>query len=78
MKFKEFNDWCNARCCDGYWGMKEAIFCITLCNEVYKKSKGLFKSKKREELWNNHPRKEYAEEIVRQINKKMAELLKGE
>lgn len=78
MKFKEFSDWCNARCYDGCWGMEEAIFCSRLCSEVYAKSKGLFKNKKREELWNNNPCKEYAEEIVRQINKKIAELVKGE
>ena len=75
MTFKEFSNWCNERCCDGYWGMKEAIFCSRLCGEIYEKASGLFKNKKREKLWNENPYKEYAEEIVRQINKKISDLL---
>lgn len=34
MTYKEFNDWCNQRVCDGCWGINVAIFCIDVINQV--------------------------------------------
>lgn len=36
MKFKEFENWCSERACDGCWGMPEAIACINVINEIMK------------------------------------------
>ena len=38
MKFKEFENWCSERACDGCWGMLEAMACIDLMGEVKKSS----------------------------------------
>lgn len=36
MKFKEFENWCNERACDGCWGMLTAMVCIDLIGKVKK------------------------------------------
>ena len=36
MTFKQFNQWCNERACDGCWGMNDAIFCIELMDTMKK------------------------------------------
>ena len=46
MTFKEFSKWCNERACDGCWGMKEAMICVTICEDIYKKPFW-----KREKIW---------------------------
>lgn len=46
MKFKEFENWCNERACDGCWGMLEAMTCIGLIKEIRKAPFW-----KREKLW---------------------------
>ena len=78
MTFKEFDEWCNERACDGCWGMNEALICCRVCGIIHNQAKGLFKSKKREKLWNEYPDKEIVEEIVKQTNKKISDLLGDE
>lgn len=34
MTYKEFRDWCNRRACDGCWGIREALICMTAVREV--------------------------------------------
>ncbi len=34
MTFKEFNEWCNSRTCDGSWNMGTAIYCIEICRKI--------------------------------------------
>lgn len=58
MTFKEFSKWCNERTCDGCWGMKEAMICVTICEDIYKKPFW-----KREKIW----REDYEKSIVTQI-----------
>lgn len=36
MKFKEFEEWCNNRACDGMWGMQEALVCISIIDSIGK------------------------------------------
>lgn len=49
MKFKEFSKWCNDRCFDGCWGIKEAVICSNICQEIYK-----LPFWKREKAWKEH------------------------
>lgn len=28
MTYKEFQNWCNDRACDGRWGIQDAMLCI--------------------------------------------------
>lgn len=34
MKYKEFNNWCNSRACDGCWGSYEAMFCLDIIRQI--------------------------------------------
>ena len=63
MKFKEFNNWCNERVCDGRWGLKEAITCVGVCEDVLKHR--WF----REKAWKEHELHDVAEKIVAETNK---------
>lgn len=70
MKFKEFSKWCNNRACDGCWGMKEAIICSNICQEIYK-----LPFWKREKAWKEH--KEFIiNNIVQPIDKMIQEKAK--
>lgn len=52
MTYVEFHEYCNDRACDGRWGMKEAIACISMTEEVEAAVKGkFFKRKARENAW---------------------------
>jgi hypothetical protein len=54
MSYKEFDNWCNERACDGQWSMTNAIACIGMHDEVEAAVKGkLFKRKAREKAWRN-------------------------
>lgn len=64
MTYKEFNDWCNNRVCDGRWGLKEAITCVGICETISNKPR-LF----REKAWRKHELRTVAEEIVTETNK---------
>lgn len=63
MKFKEFNDWCNERVCDGRWGLKEAITCVGVCEDVLEHR--CF----REKAWRKHELRNTVEKIVEETNK---------
>ena len=67
MKYKEFNDWCNQRACDGCWSADTAIYCIGVCETI--NSKPFWK---REKVW----REQYEEKIVRDIVKVINEKMK--
>lgn len=68
MKYKEFRNWCNDRCFDGYWGYREALICLNVISEIDKlpfwKRKKAWKDKK-EFLVNN---------IINPINKAIKKL----
>lgn len=54
MSYKEFDNWCNERACDGQWSMTNAIACIGMYDEVEAATKGkIFKRKAREKAWEN-------------------------
>ena len=72
MKFKEFVNWCNARACDGCWGMLEAIACINLINEIMK-----IQFWKREKIWKENYEQQVLEEIINPIEKKLDEMKNG-
>lgn len=69
MTFKEFDDWCNERACDGYWGMNMALICAGIIREVYK-----IPFWKRKKVWNKEYR-EIAEEIVMLTNAKIEQII---
>lgn len=71
MTFKEFNEWCNRRACDGYWSMNTAIYCIEIGREI-----NALPFCKREKTWNEV--KDFVEkEIVQVIEEKMALIRAG-
>lgn len=72
MKFKEFENWCNERSCDGCWGILEAMTCIGLMNEIRK-----IQFWKREKFWKENYEKQVLEEIINPIEKKL-EVMKNE
>lgn len=69
MKFKEFENWCNERACDGCWGMLEAMTCIGLIKEIRKSPFW-----KREKLWKENYEQQVLEEIINPIEKKLKEM----
>lgn len=64
MKYKEFNNWCNERACDGCWGLKEAITCIDICRLFSNIPKW-----KREKAWQHFQSRDILEQIVTETNK---------
>lgn len=73
MTFKQFSHWCNTRACDGCWGMLEALICIDIYNEIQKHHFW-----KREKVWREQYRDKVITEIINPIEKKIAEMSKGE
>lgn len=72
MTFKEFNEWCNQRACDGCWGPIVAITCTSIISDYYKTS--FWKRKKK---WAELNKDNWIEnEIVNPINRKIEETLK--
>ena len=67
MTYKEFNEWCNDRVCDGHWGMNTVIFCIGV-NEHMKKVP-FWKKKK---IWKENYQ-DIAEQIVNLTKEKQNE-----
>lgn len=52
MSYKQFNEYCNERACDGQWSMMDAIACIGMHDEIEISVKGkLFKNKARKTAW---------------------------
>lgn len=70
MKYKEFNDWCNKRACDGHWGMNVAIFCTDIIKQI---ESCLFWNKERK--WKELNAKYQIEDnIINPINHKISEI----
>lgn len=69
MTFKEYRKWCNERTVDGCWGMIEAIVCIDIMRTVEK-----IPYWKREKYWGKEYKCDVINEIIKPINKKIAEL----
>jgi len=68
MTYSEFNDWCNERACDGFWGKNEAVICIEIIRQVHKQPFW-----KRKNAWNEY--RNIAEKIVNATNEKINEIL---
>ena len=64
MKYKEFNDWCNERACDGRWGLREAMACVDICHLF-----SYIPKWKREEAWQHFQSRDVLELIVTETNK---------
>ena len=70
MTYKQFVSWCNARACDGCWGMLTAMYCIAAVEEI--NSKPFWK---REKAWKASNREnDIVNRIIIPINRKMEEL----
>jgi hypothetical protein len=69
MTFKEFDEWCNERACDGCWGMVTALVCIDILENVKK-----VPFWKRRKYWESEYEKRVLDEIVNPIEKKIEEL----
>ena len=70
MTFKEFEEWCNDRACDGFWGMIEAIVCIDIISNIRK-----LPFWKRKKAW-MEKEQQVLNEIVNPINRKIEEMNK--
>lgn len=70
MKYRKFENWCNERAQDGCWGMKEAIICIGIIEDI-NNTPFWERKKKWKELEN-----EVVSTIVEPINKKIKEVFK--
>lgn len=69
MTFKQFRQWCNDRACDGCWGIKEAMYCIELIDNMNK-----IPFWKRNKVWKKiKPKVLYA--VVNPINQKIQEAM---
>lgn len=68
MKYKEFNEWCNQRACDGCWGLQEAIICI----DIIKKMQSVSFFKRKSKWIELEP---VANEIVTKTNKIIKEVM---
>ena len=66
MKFKEFYKWCNERACDACWGMREAVICVGVMEDMKK-----VPFWKREKIW----KERYEDEIVYSIVNPTNELI---
>ena len=69
MTYKEFKKWCNNRCCDGCWGLQEAVICVSIIKQI--NSKNFFK---RQKIWHEVFEKDILKCIIEPINKKRKEL----
>lgn len=69
MKFKEFVAWCNERARDGCWGMREAMTCIDIMEEIRMKPFW-----KREKFWRENYMEQVVCKIINPINQKIEEI----
>ena len=69
MTYREFRDWCNQRACDGCWGMREAMICIDICEEIQK-----LPFWKRKKKWREYER-DVVSLIVEPTNTKIREAM---
>lgn len=80
MKYKQFCNWCNDRFQDGYWGMKEAMLCVKVLEDVrekpFWKREKYWKLNYEEYIYNriiiptNLLIKEYTENVTKIMDKK--------
>ena len=63
MKYKEFNNWCNERACDGCWGLNEAMTCIDICHLF-----SYIPKWKQEKAWQHFLSRDVLEQIVIETN----------
>lgn len=49
--FKDFSKWCNARACDGAWGLADAMTSATICTKVCETKPIFFRKKARQKKW---------------------------
>lgn len=68
MTFKEFEEWCNERACDGCWGMNEALFCTDIIGAVQEQPR-----RKQEAFWQGINYIVDIEKLVMTINEKIKE-----
>lgn len=66
MKYKEFNNWCNDRACDGYWSKNTAIYCLEVINKISQEPFW-----RREKIWRKIYENTVVYGIVNPINKKI-------
>lgn len=66
MTFKEFNEWCNKRACDGCWNLNTAKLCIELITTM-----GKVPFWKREKEWERHFKDCVQKEIINPIEDKI-------
>ena len=72
MTFKEFNEWCNCRACDGSWSANTSIYCMAVCRRI-----NALPFWKRKKAWDEV--KDFIEkEVVQVIDKKIASIKKCE
>ncbi len=69
MTFKEFEDWCNKRACDGCWSIYQAVTCANIIKDV--RSKPFWGRKK---YWKNEYESDVTTAFINPINKKIAEM----
>lgn len=62
--FAEFSEYCNARACDGGWGLDTAIACITAMNAVNAIRPLFGRRKAREKRWQEIRSKYFKPEFV--------------
>ena len=66
MTFKEFNEWCNRRACDGCWSANTVIYCMAICRRI-----NALPFWERKRAWDEV--KDFIEkEVVQVIDEKMA------
>ena len=70
LSFKEFQDWCNQRACDGRWGFAEAVVCCDIMKQVNSVPK--YRFKKRKQMWEEL--EPTANEILTKTNEKIKEV----
>ena len=72
MTFKEFNEWCNRRACDGCWDMYTALYCSVIYSKINK-----LPFWKRKKAW-DEVKDDIEKGVVQVIDEKIASTKKGE
>lgn len=68
MTWKQFQQWCNERACDGCWGHQEAMLCIDVLRMIRQ-----LPFWKRKRVW-AEAEDEMLAKVINPINKKIQEL----
>ena len=70
MIFREFENWCEQRVCDGHWGSSEAMICIIVLEYVHNKPFWI-----RNKCWKEMYETDILHNIVIQTEQKIAKML---